>query len=73
MPSYDPRALRRGRRSGGERGLWTYIPAEELEKLRNLAADPPPLYRLAARVGGRTIVIQLFPAEPGISETERGA
>lgn len=59
MPSYDPMAWRRGRRSAGERGLWTYIPAEELLKVGFRPGDPPPLYRTAARSGGRTIVVQL--------------
>ena len=62
-PGYDPQALRRGLRHGGERGLWVYIPAEELLKTTLPAADLPPLYRTAAREGGRTVVVQLFRRE----------
>ena len=62
-PSYDPMALRRGKRTGAQRGLWVYIPAEELRKTTLRASELPPLYRTAAREGGRTVVVQLFRRE----------
>lgn len=62
-PVYDPMALRRGLRHGGERGLWVYIPAEELRRTKLPPSDLPPLYRTAAREGGRTVVVQLFRRE----------
>jgi len=48
MPAYDPARRRQGVRKGGERGLWVYVPAEELEKAQIAVNGSPPFYRLWA-------------------------
>jgi hypothetical protein len=46
MPAYDPARRRRGVRKPGERGLWVYVPAEELEAAGIAPNGSPPFYRL---------------------------
>lgn len=59
MPVYDPARRRRGVRKGRERGVWIYVPAEEL---RAAGVDPhaeAPWYRVWTR--RRTVLVQLYP------------
>jgi len=60
---YDPARRRRTVSRGRERGCWVYVPAEEIEKTSYGGQRPPPFYRLWARAGGRTIVVEFY-AEP---------
>lgn len=58
MPQYDPARRRRCVRKGRERGVWVFVPAEEL---RNAGFDPkddPPFYRVWSRK--RAALIQLY-------------
>jgi hypothetical protein len=55
---YDPMRWRRTVSRGRERGCWVYVPAEELAKTSLGAERPPELYRVAGRLGGRTVVVQ---------------
>ncbi len=60
---YDPARRRRTVSRGRERGCWVYVPAEELQKLRDASDRPPPFYRLWALTGGRTIRVQFYADE----------
>jgi len=71
MPGYDSALRRRGRRSGRERGCWTYIPAEELSRVGIDPTGPPPLYRTAARQGGRTVIVTLYASEELLEDERR--
>jgi len=53
---------RRSRRSGRERGYWTYIPGEELEKMGFSTDEAAPLYKTWPGRKG-TIMIQLYRRE----------
>lgn len=57
---HDPAARRQAKRSGRERGCWTYIPAESLVKAGIDPAGPPPFYRVWGGARGRYIVV-LYP------------
>lgn len=62
MPRYDPAARRRGVRKGRERGVWIFVPAEELERI---AVDPraaAPWYRIWTR--RKTILVQFYDEGP---------
>ena len=53
---YDPAATRQSLRRGRERGVWVFIPADEL---RQAGIDPQadaPRYRLWGRRGGSVLV-----------------
>lgn len=63
MPAYDPAKRRRTRQEAGYRGVWVYIPAEELAKLRRPPTRTPSHYRTAGREGGRTVIVTLYDEE----------
>lgn len=61
MAQYDQATRRRSVRKGRERGVWIFIPAEELV---GAGVDPkadPPFYRLWHRK--RAILVQLYEHE----------
>lgn len=46
---YDDGARRRShRKAAGETGVWVYIPAAELRRIKRDPADAPPEYRIFA-------------------------
>jgi hypothetical protein len=57
---YDPderrQSLRKNRR---ERGVWVYIPAEEMLKANRTVFGPAPKYRVWGRRGG-TVLVRLY-------------
>lgn len=55
---YDQARRRRGRRKGRERGVWIFIPAEELEGAGIDPHGPAPFYRLWHRP--RAVLVQLY-------------
>lgn len=56
---YDGGERRQAKRSGRERGCWTYIPAEELLRAGIDPAGPPPLYRTWGRSRG-SVLLRLY-------------
>lgn len=59
---YDAGVRRQGKRSGRERGCWTYIPAEELIAA-GVPTDPPPFYRTRGyqrSANGHTVIVSLY-------------
>lgn len=57
---HDTAARRRAKRSGRERGCWTYVPADDLARMG--LADTWPLYfrTWAAENRGR-VIVNLYP------------
>lgn len=56
---YDDAERRRSRRSGGERGVWVFVPAVELRKAGVDPRGPAPWYRTwGTRRGG--VLIRLY-------------
>lgn len=55
---YDQAKRRRGIRRGREKGMWIYVPAEELAGAGFNPDEPPPTYRLWHRK--RAILVQLY-------------
>jgi hypothetical protein len=71
---YDAGERRQAKRSGRERGCWTYIPAEELRKAGIDPGGPIPFYRVWGSSRG-SLVIRLYktyrpPALPGREPTQ---
>lgn len=56
--SYDHARRRRAKRSGRERGCWTYIPAEELRAAGFDPDGPLPWYRVWGSKRG--VVLRLY-------------
>lgn len=58
LPSgrYDAGERRLAKRSGRERGCWTYIPAAELQKAGVDPDGPPPRYRTWGTKGGGVFI-----------------
>lgn len=67
---YDAAERRRAKRSGRERGCWTYIPAEALERAGFNPGEPAPLYRVWSGPRGR-VVVQLYRATARDDERAR--
>lgn len=60
---YDSAARRRAKRSGREKGCWTYIPLDELEAAGFSPGDPPPFYTTRGyqrSANGRTVTVSLY-------------
>lgn len=58
---HDAAEHRRSKRSGRERGVWVYVPAEVLEAAGFDADADPPLYRTwAARSGRGSVQLRLY-------------
>lgn len=62
MPTYDPEKRRRTytRPKSGERGIWVYVPAAELARLKPSVADQPPYFRVRAREGGNSALLYFY-------------
>lgn len=58
MPAYDRTARRQSIRRGAERGVWVFIPAEDLERADISADDPPPKYRVWP--GEASVFVRLY-------------
>jgi hypothetical protein len=55
MPGYDHAVRRQGVRKAREKGVWLYVPAQELAKAGFSPFEPPPFYRVwGSRRGGLT-------------------
>lgn len=61
---YDSGRRRQAKRSGNEKGCWTYIPAEELVKAGIDPDGPPPLYRTWGTARGGVMVRLYKPEVP---------
>lgn len=59
MKRYDAMMRRRATRSGRERGVWIFIPAEELVKAGVDPAGEPPWYRTWGS-RKRAVLVQLY-------------
>lgn len=61
---HDPQMRRTAKRSGKERGCWTYIPAEALIQAGFDPDGPAPFYRTVALPRGRSsasrIIVNLY-------------
>lgn len=59
---HDPAARRRAKRSGGEQGCWTYIPAEQLLAVGIEPGGPLPFYRTwpGPRRTSPTVLVKLY-------------
>lgn len=53
---YDPDERRQSQRKQRERGVWVYIPAEEMLKAGRSVFEGPPKYRVWGRRGGSVLV-----------------
>lgn len=61
---HDHAEPRRSKRSGREKGCWTYIPAEQLAAAGITLDGPPPLYRTWTASDGRPRVFVNLYREP---------
>jgi hypothetical protein len=59
MPA-DTAARKRAKRSGRERGCWTYISAEQLEAAGIDPRGPAPFYRIWEARGRPRFVVNLY-------------
>lgn len=59
---HDAAEPRQSKRSGRERGCWTYIPGEQLVALGIDPDAPPPMYLTTASANrGRKVFVRLIP------------
>jgi hypothetical protein len=62
---HDHAEPRQSKRSGRERGCWTYIPAEQLAALGIDPNGPAPFYvTTASNNRGRRVFVRLYPERP---------
>lgn len=61
--AYDPARRRQSERRGKQRGVYVYIPADELRAAGMDVDAPPPFYRTWGRPHGRnvgTVLVRLY-------------
>lgn len=64
MGSHDPGKRRQAKRSGREKGCWTYISWEQLQRLGFTPGDPAPYYRVWESSDGRPRLLVNLYREP---------